>query len=485
MKTLPFTQAKKDDIGLSYVLAQVDVTSPLSKRALYACHYFAANDKQKRIQYFQNMKRLKDVMTSDKEAWNAVKYALRDLIDIVPILDKVAGQVELDATDLYLLKKHVALEKRVMQQEALCKASGLLFTDHVRVETLLRGNRPLANGGPVRLALSDFDDQELAKARAEQAALNLQLPDASTRSLPLLLKTIEAAERRVRSLEAKTIEWLRQGLLPFCQTLTDNLNRLVDLDVCMGKIQLADLEAEMPRLDQRVLAFTDAYHLEEKERLSADGRTFTTQDVSVTKGVTLITGANMSGKSVALNTVFLNALLVNLGFYPFAKTAKVPLFDSYHHVGDVAADRRQGLSTFGTEVVSLKKAVQAAETATALLVIDEPFRGTNPEEGRSLASGLVSYLQTQESFTLMATHYRLRKQVKLRHYMSGDMILPEGAPLAEGAAIAQLAAHIDYRLKDVSNAQEVPQRAIDIAGWLGLQPEIIEQAKRTSEEVMG
>lgn len=65
---------------------------------------------------------------------------------------------------------------------------------------------------------------------------------------------------------------------------------------------------------------------EKAEKLGLRGAAFTPVSIEADRGVTLITGANMGGKSVALKTVALNVLLALAGFFVYASEATVPLF---------------------------------------------------------------------------------------------------------------------------------------------------------------
>lgn len=486
MRQLTLDREKRQAIGLTYVLDQVETASPLSRKTLLRLEYFSATDRQARIRHFQYMKRLNEVMTSSKRAWSDVRTALSDLRDIVPVIKKLQAKIRLDVADLYLLKKHVSLEARLLMQPELLIAGGVSLTDHTRVLTLLHGNRTLEDLYPVRLALSDFDDAELAVARKDLALLQLSLSEVHEPLIEKALAKAEIAEEKVSGLEEKNLLWLEESLLPFVDSLRENQEKLVDLDLKMSKLMLtADYAPDVPRLAASSLSFDEVFHPEEVARLKSGGLWFTPLDISITNGLTLITGANMSGKSVALNTVLLNAILVNMGFMPFARGAVVPLFEAYEQIGDVQGDRSQGLSTFGAEVVAIKKAVFLAEQEKALIVIDEPFRGTNPEEGRLLTSGLSSHLSGQTSFVLMSTHYQVKTDGTYRHYVSGDIVIPTDEPKDEREAVRLLAEHVDYRLKEVTGKQDATHKAIEIAGWLGLQRSILATVERykLSEEV--
>jgi DNA mismatch repair protein MutS2 len=118
----------------------------------------------------------------------------------------------------------------------------------------------------------------------------------------------------------------------------------------------------------------------------------------------VISGPNTGGKTVALKTLGLAALLHQAGFYPPAERAALPVFD------DVLADigDRQSiemsLSTFSGHIANLVEILDAA-TGRSLVLVDEIASGTDPEEGSALAQALLTRLATQARLTVVTTHY--------------------------------------------------------------------------------
>ena len=94
--------------------------------------------------------------------------------------------------------------------------------------------------------------------------------------------------------------------------------------------------------------------------LSEQGRSFVPVSISLTPGATVITGANMGGKSVAMKTVALNVLLMQAGFLVCAKKAKMPLFESVLMLFEDMQSIQSGLSGFGSEIVQFQKALDAS-----------------------------------------------------------------------------------------------------------------------------
>lgn len=74
-----------------------------------------------------------------------------------------------------------------------------------------------------------------------------------------------------------------------------------------------------PELTEKDLELEDMINPEICDLLEQQGRRFVPVSISLTPGATVITGANMGGKSVAMKTVALNVLLLQAGFLVCAK----------------------------------------------------------------------------------------------------------------------------------------------------------------------
>ena len=123
----------------------------------------------------------------------------------------------------------------------------------------------------------------------------------------------------------------------------------------------------------------------------------------------VISGPNTGGKTVALKTLGLAALLHQCGLRPPANEAALPVFD------DVLADigDRQSiemsLSTFSGHLRTLVEILERA-TGRSLVLLDEVAAGTDPEEGSALAQALVARLARQARLTVVTTHYGALKE---------------------------------------------------------------------------
>ena len=118
----------------------------------------------------------------------------------------------------------------------------------------------------------------------------------------------------------------------------------------------------------------------------------------------VISGPNAGGKTVALKTLGLAALLHQAGLRPAATEAALPVFDQV--LADIGDEQsiEMSLSTFSGHVANLVAILEAA-SARSLVLVDELASGTDPVEGSALAQALLSRFVRQARLTIATTHY--------------------------------------------------------------------------------
>ena len=123
------------------------------------------------------------------------------------------------------------------------------------------------------------------------------------------------------------------------------------------------------------------------------------------RGVLLITGPNAGGKTVALKTVGLLAMMAHAGLHVPADEARFPGFDGiYADIGDQQSIQ-QSLSTFSSHITNLLNIMRRA-TGRSLVLVDELGTSTDPEEGAALASAVLRRFQRMGVFLVGTTHQR-------------------------------------------------------------------------------
>jgi DNA mismatch repair protein MutS2 len=140
------------------------------------------------------------------------------------------------------------------------------------------------------------------------------------------------------------------------------------------------------------------------------GRRCVANDVTVAAGTTLlISGPNAGGKTVALKTVGLAALMVRCGHHVTAESGSAMGWfpDVRTDIGD-AQSLEHDLSTFSGHMVHLRELLATAGSGS-LVLIDEIAVGTDPEQGAALAQAVLEALAARGITGLITTHYERLK----------------------------------------------------------------------------
>jgi DNA mismatch repair protein MutS2 len=148
--------------------------------------------------------------------------------------------------------------------------------------------------------------------------------------------------------------------------------------------------------------------------LALDGVDVVPGDLAVGAGrAMIVSGPNAGGKTVALKTLGLAALMVRAGLPVPAKSgSRVAVFEVV--LTDVGDDQNlhKNLSTFSAHVQNLV-AVLGETRPGALVLLDELAGGTDPREGEALAAGVLDSLCARGGTVACTTHYEGLKALAL------------------------------------------------------------------------
>ena len=276
------------------------------------------------------------------------------------------------------------------------------------------------------------------------------------------------------------------ALLPFVPAMLADADAAGRLDFLIQKALFgARCACVRPTITETELMLSGMINPELCDLLKEKGRAFVPVSIAADRGATVITGANMGGKSVAMKTVALNALLMQAGFLVCAREARLPMFHCVKLLFDDAQSMQSGLSGFGSEIVRFNEALKDAEGGYSLLLIDELARGTNPDEGAVIVQAVTRYLNGANAISILATHYDgVAAEANAHYQIIGLRDVDPAAIKAELSAgekdgVALIARHMNYGLYRVEGASDCPRDALNICRMLSLKPEILDRIERS------
>jgi len=306
--------------------------------------------------------------------------------------------------------------------------------------------------------------------------------DASASGQTVFIEPLEAVEmgNRVRSLRAEEADEIEKILISLTSRVRDesgpilsNYHSTVVIDSLFARAGFAaEYECAPCSISESLVDLKQAYHpllLFRKER-----REVVPLYIHFGESVktVVLTGPNAGGKTVALKTIGLLALLHMHGMHiPAMQGSAMPLFTRvFIDIGDDQSIE-QDLSSFSSHIAAVKEIVNHADSAS-LILLDEIGSATDPAEGAAIAEVLLRRFTDKGCLTLATTH------------MGGLKVFAQKEPGVENGSMAfdtnTLMPTYQFRMgvPGSSYAFEISQR-------LGLDPGLIQEAREIVGEDRG
>lgn len=481
-----------EEIGLKYVLQLIKTSTPYGKtqkKELYVFNPENQDDLEieyENIDYFLKLKKKKT------EFIQKIKAILKKTKEIRLTLINLERNKILDIVELFLLKYHSLLNQELLK---LLKSHDLQLInknlpDLSKIIAILD---PKKKGVPSFAIYNSFS-KKLEIIRQKKEKIEIEINNSLDESAKEKLKIERIKYIHEEKEEEKKI---RNELTEKLGNLTSELKQSVNffgyIDWIIAKAELAsEYMCSKPQINSNnTIRFESMYNPFIQNILELKDSKFIPIDLEITFGVSVITGANMGGKTVCLKTLMLNTLLAQMGFFVFSKSAKIRLFDFYELISDDLQNIRSGISTFAAEIIRINNIIKKLKNKHGFVLFDEIARGTNPIEGKIIVQSIVEYLNLFESMIVITTHYDFQIPAEVNHYQvcglknqnfyelktELNQIIKNNAKnkseIKQMFEIIQLLQkRMDYNIEKVSHETPIPKEAIKISNLLNIDPKL-------------
>jgi DNA mismatch repair protein MutS2 len=284
-----------------------------------------------------------------------------------------------------------------------------------------------------------------------------------------------ALEREEQQETARILAELTEAVRARGDELAGVVETVAELDWTFARAHLAErMQATRPsiaadgRVDMRrarhPLLLAQAWRDPERPVVPVD------LELAPERPLLLITGPNAGGKTIALKTLALLALMAQTGCHvPAAEGARLPVFGALYAIIGDDQSVAENLSTFSAFVKQARRILDEAD-ARSLVLLDELGAGTDPDEGAALARAILESLADCGALVVATTHLE-----PLRAFAAAE-------PRARNASVEFDAATLAPTFRLVYD-RPGQSWALAIAARLGLAPELIVRAEshRTDE----
>ena len=227
------------------------------------------------------------------------------------------------------------------------------------------------------------------------------------------LETIEQNNELVRLLEDEQEEihrifvTLTRQVGSYARNLREGARVLVLVDSLLARARFArDFHCVSPGFGSEQLLIEGGRHPLLEKRLRSSGEQIVPLDLELTadERQLIVSGPNTGGKTVALKTMALLAMMAQAGISVPAVRASFPVFTAFlADIGD-AQSIEAALSTFSAHITNLDRLARLADSRS-LVLLDELGSATDPEEGAALAVAVADFFRAAGAWTLISTHH--------------------------------------------------------------------------------
>lgn len=481
---------QRNEIGFQFILDELNVLTPFGNDEKINLKPFERKEKKHLSRELDLIEIVLDKKRENKKSFGEISRQFMKIKDIRNTLKKCSAGECLDEVELFELKvfSMISEELRKCVDEIDFQEEEFRLNDLTEVIDILD---PCKKRMQTFHIYEEYSDR-LKEIRFHKKSVEEKMYKEKDRDSLEILKeerlsfVVKEGEECFRIRETLTKE-----LKSFSQKVQANIVKIGRMDFIFSKADMAQkYDGIKPKISEKMIyTIKEGINPFMVELIKKKNKgSFTGINIDISRGSTIITGANMGGKSITLKTIALNMLLMQCGFYVFAQDAELPLVDFIYLISDDMQSISKGLSTFGAEIIALKRITEHAKVGKGLIAFDEFARGTNPFEGKKLVQAVAEHFHSSESISIFATHYDGVVKNDMEHYQVKGLknvdfeALKRKIELQKKNSVEIIQEHMDYGLEKVRGNGEVPKDALNIATLLGMDKNIILKIQDLYEE---
>lgn len=442
---------------VNYLINKLEVISPLGQKKIKNLVFYT--DEKQIVSELDKITETIEKIKNEKDKIEQIKNKLMYIKDISNTIEKLKENYVLDDIELYEIKYFSLYYEEIRQ------ITTFSYLRHSSLEKVIEILDPDGNKLPTFYIYDSYSDK-LAKIRQ----MKKRTSDNKEKE-KLFLKEIEI-EEQIR-------EKLTKQLQMYISNLENALKDIEELDFVLAKAKQAiDFEFTRPIISNHI-RYEGLFNPVIKEKLESEGKKYQPINIELSDGVTLITGANMTGKTVILRTLALSQYLFQFGFYVPAKHAKLKIFKKIFLISGDYQSTLNGLSSYAAEILKLNEIFKYLKgNDNALILLDELARNTNPHEGKLIVKAVIRILNNLNSISLITTHFNNVADKNIRKLRIKGI---KKEKLTNQISPENISEIIDYSLIE-EKEEIVPEEALTIAKLLNIDSKLINEIEKLKKE---
>ncbi len=443
-------------VGFQYFLDKAQPSSQYGKLYLKQLEVLSCEDEVAKEQQL-----LLDVIKLDGSVRKKLEDILVHFKNIRLTLDKIKNCNSIDSVDLFEVKVQALKTMQLFEY---------IDTDKFNLQSVsqvLKVLDPTDEKNYTFTIYGKFDDEydSIVKRKKEVEKVLASVNGQKAKLLKLERDKIIIEELRRSEVVLANIV---KALSTCIEAMIINIEVVANIDVKLAFAKVYD------DYDYCLTTFANSIIISDGvlPLISDSVKNYTALNIDVARGATLITGANMGGKSTILKNIAFQVKLTMHGLLPLASKLTMPYINQVMYLSSFE-DTTHGLSRFGNEITLLSEYLDKIGDKS-LFLVDEFASSTNPTEGYLFVKSLIRHCNSLPSFSVFTTHYDNLNKECTTYAVAG---LKE-SDLDSRLDLSEL---MDYSIKKCETS-DVPKQALLVAKHMKINSSLLELLEEIYKE---